>query len=213
MSNSDFGINEPYLLPENVSTEVSQEITQGLALIKQIEQPIASVFGTHKVHPSDKLYRLCVHLCARLAEKNYAILTAGGGGIMKAANTGAFSVSGVSIALQGTLLRDEKPPATLFTHQMEFRYLFVRDFLRQVKSKFFLFFPGAFGTNYELFEYANLINKGILEPRPIICVGKEHWSGLIDWMGTAVEKKFLSAEALASIKIVDSIEEIFEILE
>jgi uncharacterized protein (TIGR00730 family) len=211
---SDFGINEPYLSPENVSNEVSQEIAQGLALLNEIEEPIACVFGTHKVHPSDKLYRLCVHLCARLAESGYGIMTAGGGGIMKAANTGAFSVSGTSIGLQGSFLSDEKPPSTLFTHQMEFKYLFVRDFLRQVKSKFFLFFPGAFGTYHELFEYANLINKEILEPRPIICVGKEYWGGLIDWIESqAVQKKFLSTEALAGIQIVDSVEEIFEILE
>ena len=97
------------MLAQNVSTEVGQEISEGLALMEQIEQPIASVFGTHRVHPSDKLYRLCVHLCARLAEKGYGILTAGGGGIMKAANTGAFSVGGTSIGLQAYLLNDEKP--------------------------------------------------------------------------------------------------------
>ena len=118
------------------------------------------------------------------------------------------------MGLQGSLLNDQKPPSTLFTHQMEFKYLFVRDYLRHIKSDFFLFFPGAFGTLHELFECANLINRNILEPRPIICVGKEYWEGLFEWLKTqAVEKKLLSVEALNSIKVVDSAEEIFEILE
>ena len=46
----------------------------------------------------------------------------------------------------------------------------------------FVILPGGFGTLDELFEALTLIQTGKIEHFPVILVGHEYWSGLIDWM-------------------------------
>ena len=42
--------------------------------------------------------------------------------------------------------------------------------------------PGGFGTLDELFEAITLIKLTKAEKFPIILVGKEFWSGMIEWL-------------------------------
>jgi uncharacterized protein (TIGR00730 family) len=46
--------------------------------------------------------------------------------------------------------------------------------------------PGGFGTLDELFEALTLIQTKKVPPGPIILVGSEFWSGLVDWMKAEV---------------------------
>ena len=43
--------------------------------------------------------------------------------------------------------------------------------------------PGGFGTLDELFEALTLIQTGKVPPAPIVLVGSEYWSGLVEWLG------------------------------
>lgn len=51
----------------------------------------------------------------------------------------------------------------------------------------FVVLPGAFGTLGELFEALTLIQTGKVHEFPVILVGAEHWRGLRDWLGEALE--------------------------
>ena len=51
-----------------------------------------------------------------------------------------------------------------------------------IKSEALIFYPGGYGTLNELFEYAVLMQTGIVDTVPIICVNKEYWLGLFDWL-------------------------------
>ena len=42
--------------------------------------------------------------------------------------------------------------------------------------------PGGFGTLDELFEALTLIQTGKVPPAPIVLVGSEYWSGLVEWL-------------------------------
>jgi uncharacterized protein (TIGR00730 family) len=46
----------------------------------------------------------------------------------------------------------------------------------------FVILPGGVGTLDELFEALTLIQTGKIEHFPVILVGHDYWSGLIDWM-------------------------------
>jgi uncharacterized protein (TIGR00730 family) len=46
----------------------------------------------------------------------------------------------------------------------------------------FICMPGGFGTLDEAFEAITLIQTKRIKPFPIILVGKDFWSGLMDWI-------------------------------
>jgi uncharacterized protein (TIGR00730 family) len=46
----------------------------------------------------------------------------------------------------------------------------------------FIVFPGGFGTLDELFEALVLIQTHKIRDFPVVLMGTEFWSGLVDWM-------------------------------
>jgi uncharacterized protein (TIGR00730 family) len=75
--------------------------------------------------------------------------------------------------------------------------------------------PGGFGTLDELFEAVTLIQTKKIGKFPIILVGSEFWAGLLDWIkAVMIEKEGnASAEDLNLIKIVDTEDEVVEVLD
>jgi hypothetical protein len=82
-------------------------------------------------------------------------------------------------------------------------------------SQGFVVMPGGFGTLDELFEAITLIQTKKIGKFPIILVGKEFWSGLIDWIKTTmIEKEHnASPDDMNLIKIVDTEDEVVEELD
>jgi uncharacterized protein (TIGR00730 family) len=70
--------------------------------------------------------------------------------------------------------------------------------------------PGGFGTLDELFEAMTLIQTKKIGKFPIILVGTEFWSGLIDWVKTVLieKEKTVSPDDMNLIKIVDTADEV-----
>ena len=75
--------------------------------------------------------------------------------------------------------------------------------------------PGGFGTLDEMFEAITLIQTKKVAKFPIILVGSEYWSGLMDWIDQVLNTKYMnvSPEDLDLIKIVDSAEEVVDVLD
>jgi hypothetical protein len=82
-------------------------------------------------------------------------------------------------------------------------------------SQGFVVMPGGFGTLDELFEAVTLIQTKKIGKFPIILVGTEFWSGLLDWIKNVLINKQKNAnnEDLNLIKVVDSAEEVVEALD
>jgi uncharacterized protein (TIGR00730 family) len=78
----------------------------------------------------------------------------------------------------------------------------------------FVVMPGGFGTLDELFESMTLIQTKKITPIPIILVGVEFWSGLIDWIKeTLIDNKLISPEDLDLLSVVNTKEEVLQGIE
>jgi uncharacterized protein (TIGR00730 family) len=80
-------------------------------------------------------------------------------------------------------------------------------------SQAFVVLPGGFGTMDELFEALTLVATGKITMFPIVLVGSEYWSGLIDWMrDTMLARGNIGADELALLRIADDAEEVIKII-
>ena len=134
---------------------------------------------------------------------------------MHAANSGAREANTPSIGLKAELLTKEKINDNIYTHELSFHFIFVRRFIMSIKSDALIFYPGGYGTLNELFEYLTLMQTGIVDIVPIICVNRKYWKGLFDWLKrNPTREGFLihSNEDLKLLHFVDESDEILDIL-
>ncbi len=195
--------------------KVQKEINEGLALLNSIDNKIVAFFGSHRITQTNKFYQHCKKVSRALGEKGYAILSGGGPGIMHAANSGARGAGVPSIGLKAELLTKEQIKDSIYTHELSFHFIFVRRFIMSIKSDALIFYPGGYGTLNELFEYLTLMQTGIVDIVPIICVNRKYWKGLFDWLeSNPVRDGFLihNKEDLKLLHLVDEIDEILAIL-
>ena len=65
---------------------------------------------------------------------------------------------------------------------VEFRYFFARKVMFVKYADAFVIFPGGYGTLDELFEALTLIQTKKIQDFPVILMGTEYWTGMIDWI-------------------------------
>ena len=206
----DLEKNERYFSRVAATSEkVREEMEAGLSLLKGIEEPIVTFFGSHTIADDDTVAVQARGLAKRLGQQGFAICSGGGPGIMKAANAGAMEASAPSIGFKEALLQGEQGvDKRFFTHQFAFEFMFVRRFALAIKSDALVFYPGGFGTLNELFEYVVLMQTAIVDRVPVVCVGKEFWEGLFSWAAERmVPAGLVKEEHMDLIRIVDSLDE------
>ena len=97
---------------------------------------------------------------------------------------------------------------------MNFRYFFVRKTMFLKYSQAFICLPGGFGTLDELFESLVMVQTEKVENHPIVLLGTEFWSGLVDWMREKlVAMELISPTDMDLFLVTDSIEEAVEYIE
>jgi uncharacterized protein (TIGR00730 family) len=154
---------------------------------------------------------LVTHASKRLEEK-IVVVTGGGPGIMEAGNRGASEAGGQSIGLN-IVLPHEQEPNPFITPKLcfQFHYFALRKMHFLMRSVALVCFPGGFGTLDELFEVMTLTQTGKVRKRPIVLVGREFWTKLInfDWL---VETGMIAADDLQLFRLVDSADEAWQVL-
>src|SRR5690554_5045911 len=140
-----------------------------------------SVFGSARIRPDSPYYALSEGVGARLAKAGLTVIAGGGPGIMEAANKGAFEAGGHSVGLNIKLPR-EASNNQYQTHSLTFDYFYSRKATFFMHSAAYIALPGGFGTLDELFEVLTLVQTRKVPPAPIVLIGTEFWSGLIDWI-------------------------------
>lgn len=177
--------------------------------------PCVTIFGSARTKPGDHFYELAVSISKSVSEAGYGIITGGGPGIMEAGNRGAHLAGGTSVGLNIDLpFEQHDNPYIDGDKSLDFDYFFVRKVMFVKYSQGFVVMPGGFGTLDELFEAITLIQTNKIGKFPIILVGSEFWSGLMDWIKTTMlAAGNISPEDLHLIKIADTEDEVVDIID
>ncbi len=178
--------------------------------------PCVTIFGSARTDPENKYYKLAESIAFKITKSGYGIITGGGPGIMEAGNKGAYHGGGTSVGLNIDLPFEQHfNPYIDADKNIQFDYFFVRKVMFMKYSQGFVVMPGGFGTLDELFEALTLIQTKKIGKFPIILVGSEFWTGLIDWIKNTLLNQFsnISPEDLNLIQIVDSEDEVVAILD
>ena len=185
---------------------IMAEFVEGFELMGNVGRAI-SIFGSARTKPDDKYYKMAEQLSADLAESGFAIITGGGPGIMEAANKGAAEAGGLSVGLN-ILLPMEQTPNPYQNVSMEFHYFFARKMMFIKYAWGLVCFPGGFGTLDEFFESMTLIQTHKAPTFPVVCIGKDYWSGLIDWLKGKVLDEYhnIDPEDMNLFEVTDNIE-------
>lgn len=81
-------------------------------------------------------------------------------------------------------------------------------------SQGYIVMPGGFGTLDEMFEAVTLIQTHKMVNFPIVLVGRDYWTGLIDWLkAQLLGEGNITENDLNIFCIVDTAEEAVETIE
>ena len=168
---------------------IQGEFTKGFDKFNSLEDPCISVFGSARTVEGSKWYNEAKEFGKMMSSEGFGIITGGGPGIMMGANQGAHEYGGTSIGI-GIELPFESGMNKYVDMGVENRYFFTRKVMFLKYSKGFVVFPGGLGTLDELF------------------VGKEYWSGLIEWIkDTLLESGMIKESDLDLFRLVDTAKE------
>lgn len=195
--------------------KIMGEFVNGYEKLSQIG-PCVSIFGSARTKPDNPYYKLTEEVAKKIVDHGYGIITGGGPGVMEAGNKGAHLAGGTSVGLNIHLpFEQHDNPYIDSDKNINFDYFFVRKVMFVKYSQGFVVMPGGFGTLDELFEAITLIQTNKIDKFPIILVGRDFWSGLIDWVRTTLLDTFqnISAGDIDIVQVVDTAEEVIEILD
>ncbi|MBI4592244.1 TIGR00730 family Rossman fold protein [Candidatus Uhrbacteria bacterium] len=191
---------------------IMAEFVEGFQFLSESSREV-TFFGSARMKKSDRWYKEAQKLGKLLAKNGFTVITGGGPGIMEAGNKGAKDGGGVSIGLNIQLPMEQRINPYV-TKGRGFHYFFTRKVMLAASAQAYVYFPGGFGTLDELFEIITLIQTGKMQPTPVVCVGKDFWSGLFSWVEqTQMETyKTIAAKDLNIVSIVDTAQEAFSLI-
>ena len=193
-------------------SKMLNEFVEGFKFLTKYNK-IITIFGSSRARKGTTYYKEALNLASLLSKKGYTIATGGGGGVMEAANKGAYLAGGNSIGLNIDL-PEEQGLNKYLTDSISFRYFFIRKIMLTFASEAYIFFPGGFGTLDEFFEIITLIQTKKLKKIPVILVHAHYWKPLISWMKDMLhkKKKTVNKQDLKIFKLVHTVEEALKTL-
>ena len=190
---------------------IMAEFIEGFEILSRVGKAV-SIFGSSRVKPDDRYYKMAEELTEILVKEGYAIISGGGPGIMEAANKGAFKAGGESIGLNIEIPREQKPNKFVKT-LLNFRYFFCRKVMFVKYASAYVVFPGGYGTMDEFFEALTLIQTKRIKSFPVILVGGEYWRELIEWInGELVKRRCISQKDTNLFHVADTSQEVVKVI-
>ncbi len=176
-----------------------------------------SIFGSARIKPKDPVYRDVFFLAQSLSERGIDVVTGGGPGLMEAANRGVLAAKrrrshsyGLPLDLPHLVEKenrhlDYKSAHKRFSSRLD-------EFMRLTHGV--VVAPGGIGTLLELMYVWQLLQLKQIEPRPMVLLGKEYWSGLLEWVKEQpLEEELVDVSDLEKVSLVDTPAEALEVLD
>lgn len=183
------------------------EFVEGIESLHDLG-PAVTIFGSARTLPTDPVYQTAERLAELFVKAGFAVITGGGGGVMEAANKGAANAGGTSAGLN-IKLPFEQMPNPFANLKLEFKYFFVRKVMFLKYAAAYIALPGGFGTMDEVFEVMTLIQTKRVKPFPVILVGSDYWSGLLEWIQARLKGAgLISPEDMDIIQLIDDPEKV-----
>jgi len=170
---------DPTTDPGRIS-RMSAELEQGFQQMHGVHKAV-SFFGSARTPHYHPEYIQALEVAKALGQDGWTMITGGGPGIMEAANRGAQAGGALSVGLNIDL-NFEPEPNPYQDLELHFHYFFARKVMFVRYASAFIAAPGGFGTLDEIFEALTLVQTQKIDPFPVVFLGKDYWSGMIDWM-------------------------------
>lgn len=193
---------------------IMSEFVEGFEALSKVG-PCVSIFGSARTKPTDPAYGIAIEVAKELVARDFGVITGGGPGIMEAANKGALEAKGLSVGLAIDLPFEHRANNYISDGLMiEFDYFFVRKTMFVKYAQGFIVLPGGLGTLDELFEALTLIQTQRAKHFPVVLMGSEFWSGLVDWLrDTVLARGNISSSDLDLFRICDDPKEAVDLIE
>jgi uncharacterized protein (TIGR00730 family) len=194
--------------------KIMAELVQGFEKLSKIG-PCVTVFGSARSKPGTKFYKTAEKIAYLLTAKGFGIISGGGPGIMEAANKGAYFSGGKSVGLNIMLPHEQSSNQFIDKDKLiTFEYFFVRKVMFMKYSQGYIVMPGGFGTLDEMFEAITLIQTHKMVKFPIVLVGKDYWTGLVEWLKMhLLGEGNIQADDMNIFSVVETAEEAVEAIE
>lgn len=143
-------------------------------------RPIVSIFGAGNARQGDSAYETARATGAKLAELGYTIANGGYGGTMEASARGARDAGGRTIGVLCSLWKSRPNPyldETVVTGSLYERV----SKLIELGTGGYVVLPGATGTLVEIAVAWEMMFKGFLPRRPLVCM-TPFWQPLLAMM-------------------------------
>lgn len=208
-------LEKPFDFEDNANWRIFRimaEFIDGFEFLYPLRREV-TFFGSARTPEGSKWYEEARKLGRLLGEHDFTVITGGGPGIMEAGNRGAYEGGGGSVGLDIELPTEQRRNAYV-KKGIGFHYFFIRKVMLSAAAQAYVFFPGGYGTLDEFYEMITLIQTKKMEPVPVVCVGKDYWDPLDDWMRKVLVEEFqtISAEDRELYHIVDTAEEAFGLI-
>ena len=115
---------------------IQEEFRQGIDIIKSYDKSV-TFYGSAQLKEDHEAYKKAQHIAYRISkELNFAVLSGGGGGIMEAANRGAFEMGAPTLGLNIALPHEQEAnPYVTPELSFKFHYFALRKMHFMMRAK------------------------------------------------------------------------------
>ena len=184
---------------------VSAQLLRGFRRLHFVG-PCVTIFGSARIDEHEPAYIAARAVAGRLGELGFTIMTGGGPGIMEAGNRGARDVGATSVGCT-IELPNEQVSNPYLDVEVSFEHFFIRKVMLVKYSYAFVVMQGGFGTGDEMFEALTLIQTGKIQQFPVVLMGVEYWSDLVEQLEQMVDSGMIARSDLALLMVTDDPEQ------